>query len=211
MPSKRRLKIWILSRLFSVLFKINDYISFSKLSRLFKAIITGMPTAMTTNSPTATVNHVKRNGNPNTRFNSKAMINIVTVKTIVLNSIRLKMPEMNLVEKIVIDKAIMECPTPKTRSIGPSSDMSRFAIKTPSTIPKRYFLLKTIRWLNISDTRNCTFVNPNGNTIKVTATYKAAIIPLVANVFTFIIQFLLVFFRGMVSNHVAKSLPNSIS
>ena len=146
--------------------------SFSKFSRLFKASIIGIPIAITTNSPTATVNHVNRKGNPKTKFNSNAMMNIKKVKISVLKTIRMKIFDMNLEEKIVIDKARMDCPVPKTRSIGPRSDSSKFETKTPSTIPKIYFLLNTTRWLNISETRNCTFVNPNGATSNVTATYK---------------------------------------
>lgn len=121
------------------------YMSLLKLSRLSKATITGMPTAMTTNSPTATKSHVSKKGNSNAMFNSQAMRNIVNVKTIVLKNIRRYNPSMNLADRIVIDRASTDCPTPNTRSIGPSSEKNMLAIKTPRTTPTIYFLLNTTR------------------------------------------------------------------
>src|SRR5689334_13909971 len=100
-----------------------------------------MPTAMTTNSPTATKSHVNRNGNSSAMFNSQAMRNIVNVNTNVLKNIRWYSPLMNLADRIVIDSASTDCPTPNTRSIGPSSEKSKLAINTPNTTPTMYFLL----------------------------------------------------------------------
>lgn len=78
--------------------------------------ISGIPTAITTNSPTATVSQVNRNGNSNARFNSQAIKNIVKVKTTVFTIIRAQIPLMKRADKIVIDKANSDWPTPKTRS-----------------------------------------------------------------------------------------------
>ena len=78
--------------------------------------IIGIPTAITTNSPAATVNQVNKNGNSNARFNFQAIKNIVTVKTTVLTIIRVQMPLMKRADKIVIDKANSDWPTPKMRS-----------------------------------------------------------------------------------------------
>src|SRR5699024_12138168 len=41
-------------------------------------------------------------------------------------------------------------------------------------IPKKYFLLNTMRWLKISDNRNWIAEKPNGATTNVTTTYSAA-------------------------------------
>ena len=120
--------------------------SFSKLIRLFNATISGTPIIMTTNSPIATVSQVKKNGTGNSEMIliSIAMMNIVKVKTSVLNIIRFQIPLINRAEKIVIESAMIDCPTPNTKSITPSGE-NRFVMKTPITMPKIYFLLKTTR------------------------------------------------------------------
>ena len=43
---------------------------------------------------------------------------------------------------------------PNKRSYATIGEKNRFAKKTPNTIPKKYFLLKTIKWLNNSEIRN---------------------------------------------------------
>lgn len=84
--------------------------------RLLIKYITGIPTAITTNSPIATVNQVNKKGNSNARFNSQAIKNIVKVKTTVFTIIRAQIPLMKRADKMVMDKANSDWPTPKTRS-----------------------------------------------------------------------------------------------
>lgn len=93
---------------------------------------------MTTNSPIATVNHVNKKGTLKTIFNSIAIMNIVKVNTAVLKIILCKIPLINFAEKIVIDKAMIDWLTPKTKSMGPSGE-NRLVRKTPITIPKNTF------------------------------------------------------------------------
>ncbi|MCY1462343.1 hypothetical protein D9M71_801070 [compost metagenome] len=66
------------------------------------------------------------------------------------------------------------------------SGEKRLEINTPIIIPTAKRGLKATKWLNISDTRNCTSVKPNGATSMVTAIYRAAMIPLAAKNFIFI-------------------------
>ncbi len=131
---------------------------------------------------------------------------MVNVKTVVLKTIRSQMLWINFVEVMVIKRAITDWPTPKIRSYTPSGENNKLDKNTPMTIPNMYFLLKTTKWLNISEMRNWIFVKPNGCTKKETAIYNAAKIPLTASVLIFMINLSLVFFRGMVSNHVLPSL-----
>ncbi len=69
--------------------------------------------------------------------------------------------------------------TVKNRSYMPSGE-NKFATITPSTIPNITFLLNTTRWLNISGIRNWMAAYANGVIDSDTATYKGAIIPLMA-------------------------------
>lgn len=75
--------------------------------------ISGIPTAMTTSSPTAVVSQVNRNGNPKARWSSSAMKNIIKVKTNVLTIIRAQIPVMNFTVIMVMSKATNDWPTPK--------------------------------------------------------------------------------------------------
>jgi hypothetical protein len=146
----------------------------------------GAPAAMTTNSPAAVVSHVSKNGKSNASFNSHAMKNIVIVNTIVLMVIRAHTFLTYLIEKMVINKAMNDCPTPKIRSYATIGEKKRFVKKTPNTMPYKYFLLNTTRWFNISDTRNCIFVNPKGCISIDTAIYTAANMPFTTSVLMFI-------------------------
>src|SRR5690606_3477614 len=114
------------------------------------------------------------------------MMNIVNVKTSVFATMPFTRPLTNLQRTTVIASENRECATPNVRSYQPSVDNSRFEMNTPRTIPIRYFLLNTTRWLNISDTRNWIFVKPNGAMSAVTARYNAAMTALTAIVLTFI-------------------------
>src|SRR5699024_12390203 len=100
---------------------------------------------------------------------------------------------MNFAEIIVMDNAIAECNTPKNMSTA-IGDKIKFATKTPVTIPKKYFLLNTIKGLKLSETRNWMSRNTKGVMRIETETYKAAITTLTTSVILFKYDMLLHFF-----------------
>src|SRR5699024_10282823 len=105
----------------------------------------GIPTHNTTNSPTATVSHENRNESSKTRYNLKQMMNIYTVDRTVFYQSKVKVFMLDRDRKTIIPKLIAEWATPNTRSYHPSGENRRLYKKTPSTIPKKYFLLNTMR------------------------------------------------------------------
>ncbi|CCO63470.1 membrane protein [Listeria monocytogenes] len=139
------------------------------------------------NSLAAVVAQVIRNGKSKTITNSQAIIAIVSEKRIVLIIIRGIIPLTYLEIPIISKSEIADCATPKTKSIHPNPEKNKFVINTPTIIPQKYFLLKTIRWLKISGILNCNAINPIGATIIPSTTYSAAIIAFTVKIFIFII------------------------
>lgn len=127
-----------------------------------------MPTAITINSPIAVVNQVNKKGISRAKWSMNATMNILNVKTSVLIHMSNSLFVITRPTAIVISNEITDCDTPNN-SYTPSVDMKKFDNNTPMIIPQKYFLLKTIKWLNISDTRNWMFVNPKGAISAVTA------------------------------------------
>lgn len=97
--------------------------------------MSGIPIAITTNSPAAVVNQVNKNGSLNARLSSRAIIHIMKVKTKVLIAIRHQMFFTNRHKRIVINNDNNECPTPKIRSNAFIGENNRFVKNTPNTIP----------------------------------------------------------------------------
>lgn len=52
---------------------------------------------------------------------------------------------MYRLKKMVIPNEITEWDNPKINSYAPSDEKNKFAKRTPNTIPKKYFLLNTMR------------------------------------------------------------------
>src|SRR5699024_11367915 len=77
-------------------------------------------------------------------FNIYAIINILNENTNELISINMTLLRMNCANNNVIASEIAVCNTPKNKSafVG---DKIKFAMNTPTTIPKKYFLLNTMR------------------------------------------------------------------
>lgn len=130
-------------------------------TRLLIKYIIGMPIPITVSSPIAHVNHVKKNGNPNARCSSKAMMNIVKEKTSVFTIMRQIVPFTYFMMPNIKSIVMTDCPTPKTKSYQPSGEY-KFVMSTPSAMPQKYFLLNTIRWLNNSGTLNWMAPNAIG-------------------------------------------------
>ena len=97
--------------------------------------MTGTPIIITTNSPIATYNQVIQNGHSSTMFNCNAIINIVNVNKSELMIKRAQMFLTNLQINIKIPNVSTVCPTPNTKSKGPTDDSIKLEINTPSTIP----------------------------------------------------------------------------
>src|SRR5699024_10180977 len=89
--------------MFKGMLKVNVYrMSSANFNFLFNAYIMGMPRAMTTISPAAVVSHPNKNGIFKARFSSKAMINMLNVKTRVFKMSSTHIFLMNRANKIVI-------------------------------------------------------------------------------------------------------------
>jgi len=73
------------------------------------------------------------------------MMNILKVNTIELTIIKPIMLLMYLAAKIVINKEMTECKTPKNKSYATIGEKNKLVKNTPRTIPKKYFLLNTIK------------------------------------------------------------------
>ena len=121
------------------------------------------------NSSEASINQRKANisSAPTKTFNIYAIINMLKEKTAVFIPMSMSLFFTKRAIYIVIPKDNAVCNTPKMISafVGENTKLAR---NTPTTIPKKYFLFKTIKWLNNSEIRNWIPKNPNGATTAVT-------------------------------------------
>lgn len=104
----------------------------------------GIPIPITAISPIAVVNQLKRKGNCNASFNSKATMYMLNVKTSVFTISNNHVFLIYRARKMMIPSDSAECATPKKRSYKPNGE-NKFVMNTPNTIPKKYFLLNTTR------------------------------------------------------------------
>src|SRR5699024_623184 len=126
-------------------------------------------TPIVTNSLIPSDNHntPKASGTSAKKISMYAMMYILIENTAVLIHISAILFFTKRAIYIVIPKDNAVCNTPKTISafVGENTKLAR---NTPTTIPKKYFLFKTIKWLNNSEIRNWIPKNPNGATTAVT-------------------------------------------
>ncbi|SRR5690606_694591 len=101
--------------------------------------------SITAISPRINIPQVLKNGVPKAMFNSQEMIKIIILKTMEFITIRAQMFFTYFERRIKIPKEMAVWATPNVISKIFIGEKNKFAKKTPITMPKKYFLLKTIK------------------------------------------------------------------